>query len=110
MIATLRAANGRTVSSDRALLDLIELLDLGLAPGLLQAPQLGELWGITQPQVSRRLAALHRFTPWQIQGWQGGRQGYWIGPPVGPMPEPVPAPDPAARWEALRLRLQEGVA
>ena len=106
MIATLRAANGRTTTSDRALLDLIELLDLGMAPGLLVTQQLRQLWGISQPQVSRRLAAVTEFTLWQIQGWQGGRQGYWIGPPVGPMPEPEPArPDPAARWEALRLRL-----
>lgn len=122
MIHNLRTTHARHISVDRAIVDLLELQELDLAPGMLTTSGLQELWGCSQSQVSRRLAAIDRLTHWSVQGWQGGREGFWLAPRLAPAPVlPEPAqrprrqhprerPSPRERWEALRSQWREVVA
>ena len=108
MIHDLRTTHARRITVDRAIVDLLELQELDLAPGLVTTSGLRELWGCSQSQVSRRLSAIDRLTPWSVQCWQGGRQGFWLAPRLGPAPVlPEPGPSPRERWEALRLQWRE---
>ena len=58
MIHNLRTTHARHISVDRAIVDLLELQELNLAPGILTTSGLRELWGCSQSQVSRRLSAV----------------------------------------------------
>ena len=108
MIHDLRITHARHISVDRAIVDLLELQELDLAPGVLTTGGLQELWGCSQSQVSRRLAAIDRLTHWSVQGWQGGRDGFWLAPRLAPAPVlPEPGLSPRERWEALRLQWRE---
>ena len=49
-----------TPARDRAILDTFELLEAGLAPGWVATADLMARWSRSQPQVSRRLAAVNR--------------------------------------------------
>lgn len=111
MIHNLRTTHARHISVDRAIVDLLELQELNLAPGMLTTSGLRELWGCSQSQVSRRLASIDRLTHWHVQGWQGGREGFWLAPRLAPAPVlPEPVPSPRERWEALRSQWREVVA
>lgn len=93
MIANLRIPGD--IRRDRAILDLLHLRELGRVPGLVATNELQLLWGCSQPQVSRRLAAID-----QLPGWRAAtkHRGAWVGPAeLAPMPPP-------ARWERLRSR------
>ena len=75
MIHDLRITHARHISVDRAIVDLLELQELDMAPGLLTTRVLEKLWGCGQSQVSRRLSAINRLTHWSVLNWRGGRQG-----------------------------------
>lgn len=108
LIHHLRTAHGRDLATDRAIVDLLELQELDMAPGILTSSDLRELWGISQPQVSRRLAAIDRLGAWHVQPQLGRLGSYWLAPRLKPMPVlPEPGPSPRERWEALRLTLPE---
>lgn len=99
----LRATHDRDISIDRAIVDLLELQELDLAPGILTTIQLRDLWGVSQSCVSRRLTAIDRLGPWRIQPQMGREGGYWLAlrlKPVPPKRDPIPSP--RDRWEALR--------
>jgi hypothetical protein len=49
-----------TPARDRAILDTLELLEAGLVPGWAATADLMARWSRSQPQVSRRLAAVNR--------------------------------------------------
>lgn len=99
---------------DRAILDLLELQELGIVPGILTTAQLRALWHCSQSQVSRRLHAIDRLGAWQLQSAPGPGGAYWLAPrlkPAPPLPAPKPPrrryqplPDAAQRWEAMRQR------
>ncbi len=95
MITGLRAPGD--IRRDRAILDLLHLQELGHAPGLVATRQLQLLWGCSQSQVSRRLAAIDRLPGWRVLWQRGPRAEAWISPAV--------APSPRERWEAIRQRL-----
>lgn len=80
---------------DRAILDLLQLQELGLVPGSIRAQRLQVLWGVTQPQVSRRMAEVDRLGLVAVRS--GGRR-YRL----------FTADDiRAQRWETVRRRLLE---
>jgi hypothetical protein len=86
------------IRRDRAVLDLLQLQELGQAPGQVTTAQLRLLWRCSQPQVSRRLAAINSLPGWRVQ-WQSGR-----GAAASIDHELPPPPPPTARerWERLR--------
>lgn len=111
MIHTLRITHARDITADRAIVDLLELQELDMAPGILTTNGLRDLWGITQPQVSRRLAAIDRLGPWQLRCGHGRYSTYWLAPRLNPArPIPDPGPSPRERWEALRRQWLEVAA
>lgn len=86
-----------SLNRDRAILDLLHLQQLGYAPGSVAVHELKELWNASQPQVSRRMTAIHQLGIYFVQpGW--GRYRLFTGHELQ-----------AQRWEAVRQRLQ-GVA
>jgi hypothetical protein len=109
-VSTLRQGSARSLAADRAIVDLLELQELDMAPGIVTTAQLSELWGCDQSQVSRRLAAIDRLGPWRVQPNRGREGGYWLAPRLKPAP-PLPAVRPPGseltqarrrRWEALQ--------
>lgn len=52
---------------DLALLDLLHLQQLGLAPGAAPVRLLRQLWGLSQSQVSRRMAAVADLGVYRIE-------------------------------------------
>lgn len=83
-----------TASRDRAILDLLQLQALGHVPGSVSVAQLRLMWSASQPQVSRRMAAVHQLgVYWVKSGW--GRYRLLAGHEVR-----------AARWEAKRQQLK----
>lgn len=88
---------------DKAILDLLHLEQLGIAPGVASVALLKALWGCGQSQVSRRMAAIDGLGLFQVRsGW--GR--YTL---IQPRPE-KPQATSRERWEAVRQQLQEVVA
>jgi len=88
------------IRRDRAILDLLQLQELSNMPGLVITRELQLLWGCSQSQVSRRLAAIDR-----LPGWRAVTRyrGAWVGP-VETLAKGGP-PSPHERWEAIRQRL-----
>ena len=103
-----RVLSLRGQASDQTLLDYLTLVNLRTNPGMVTVRDLRQRWGCSQSQVSRRLASIDRLTHWSVQGWQGGRDGFWLAPRLAPAPVlPEPVPSPRERWEALRLKWRE---
>ena len=101
----IHALRDGNVNTDRAILDLLHLEQLGLAPGVASVALLKALWGCSQSMVSRRMTAIDGLGLYRIRsGW--GR--YTL---IQPRPEkPQPAPSSRERWEAVRQQLQEVIA
>lgn len=59
-------------SRDRAILDLIHLQQLGLAPGKVPTQLLRELWRVTQPNVCRRMQAIKDLGLYRQETYWGG--------------------------------------
>lgn len=60
-----------TAARDRAILDLLHLQQLGIAPGSAPVALLRNLWHITQPQVSRRMAAIEALGVYHVENRWG---------------------------------------
>ena len=95
---TMHTMRDGSMGRDRAIVDLLQLEELGLVPGSVTVKQLRELWGISQPQVSRRMTAIHQL----------GR--YWVKPGWGRYKLMTSHERRAQRWEAARRQLQEVIA
>lgn len=104
-----------TITTDRAILDLLQLEQLGLAPGSAPVPLLEQIWNITQPQVSRRIAAVADLGIYRVKTNNRGRYLLLANDYYGPQrwvtvtkPTPIKIDDskPSARerWEAIRQR------
>lgn len=101
----IHALRDGTVNTDRAILDLLKLEQLGLAPGVASVALLKTLFGLTsQSQVSRRMSAIDGLGLYRVRsGW--GR--YTL---IQPRPyKPQDGPTSRERWEAVRQQLQEAV-
>jgi len=92
-----------TVKADRAILDLLHLEQLGIAPGVASVALLKALWGCSQSQVSRRMTAIDGLGLYRIRsGW--GR--YTL---IQPRPEKPAQTTSRERWETVRQQLREVV-
>ena len=89
LIHPLRNGN---VTRDRAILDLLHLEELGLVPG---SVTVRELWGCSQPMVSRRMTAIHQLGM------------YWVSAGWGRYKVFSTHERRAQRWELLRRQLRE---
>lgn len=90
---------------DLALLDLLQLHQLELIPGRVTVPLLRHLWGISQPQVSRRMAAIGEIGI--VRVCTDNRGAYLIeGYDHLPCAEPMDSRTPQERWESARQHLQ----
>ena len=95
-------------ASDQAILDLLRLIRLGLAPSRrLNTTVLRDLWSCSQPQVSRRMKAIASLGVCIVRSsWHG----YYITderPAKQPLRLLPPKTDPAvaaSRWEDIRRR------
>ena len=94
---TIHTLRDGTASRDRAIVDLLQLEELGLVPGSVSVRQLRELWAASQSQVSRRMTAIHQL----------GR--YWVKPGWGRYKLMSSHERRAQRWEAVRRQLRETV-
>lgn len=91
--------NGST-SSDRAILDLLHLEQLGMAPGVVAVRLLTALWNSSQPQVSRRMKAIGAMNLYHVRsGW-----GCYTLIQPGPQKPPLTSSE---RWDAVRQQLQQ---
>lgn len=88
---------------DKAILDLLHLEQLGIAPGVASVALLKALWGCSQSQVSRRMSAIDGLGMYQVRsGW--GR--YTL---IQPRPEKPAQTTSRERWETVRQQLREVV-
>ena len=94
---TISSLRDGTAGRDKAILDALHLKELGLVPGSVTVQELRELWGCSQPMVSRRMAAIHQL------GW------YWVSAGWGRYKVFSTHERRAQRWEAARRQLQEVV-
>ena len=85
---------------DKAILDLLHLHQLGYAPGRPSVQLLMNLWDVSQPQVSRRMAAIRKLGV------------LWVEPGCGfyRLTDESAERCRRARWDAVRQRLQQEVA
>lgn len=91
-----------SVNTDRAILDLLELEQLGVVPGVVPVALLKALWKLSQPQVCRRINAIAELGIYQI------RPGHGRYTLIQPRPhKPRPEPTSRERWEAVRQQLHE---
>jgi hypothetical protein len=104
---TINTHRDGSVNRDRALLDLLELEQLGVAPGVAPVALLKALWNLSQSQVSRRINAIAELGIYQVRPGHGR---YTLIQPRPTRPEPKPQQlSPRERWEAARKQLQEVV-
>lgn len=90
----------RTETTDRAILDLLELQAWGMAPGEVTTAELQQRWHCSQSSVSRRLAAVGQLPGWRVLLLRGRGARAWIDPAVPPA-VPMP-PSPRERWDRIR--------
>lgn len=93
-----------TVNTDRAILDLLELEQLGVVPGVVPVALLKVLWKLSQPQVCRRINAIGELGIYRVRAGHGR---YLL---IQPKPyKPRPEPTSRERWEAVKQQLQEAI-
>lgn len=100
----IHAIRDGNVNTDRALLDLLELEQLGVVPGVVPVALLKVLWKLSQPQVCRRVNAIGELGIYEV------RPGHGRYTFIQPRPKVVQLLSAADRWEAVRRQLQEVVA
>jgi DNA-binding IclR family transcriptional regulator len=106
-VTELRKAGG----NDQAILDLLQLQSLGMAPGRASVRRLRELWGCHQSTVSRRMAAIAALGVCTVHN----RWGSYTLSAERPQVARVNCVRPdaslnAMRWEILRERWREVTA
>ena len=89
---------------DLAILDLMQLQQLGLAPGTAPVRLLRELWHLSQPQVSRRMTAIADLGIYRVES-QCGRYRL-IELQEHRIVRRADQRERAERYEALRRQLQ----
>jgi hypothetical protein len=101
--------------SDRPILDLFHLLELGLVPGAVGTTYLRELWRCSQPAVSRRIRAVEGLGVFGVRSSHGAyvvtdrAAATWL--PAGQMihtqarTRKSARVERAERWEAARARV-----
>lgn len=94
-----RLRNGEP-GRDKAILDLLQLHQLGMAPGRASVRTLMQMWGISQPQVSRRMNAIRELGLLWVEAGGGTYR----------LIERHEERCSRDRWEAMRERLREAVA
>lgn len=104
----IHALRDGSVNRDRALLDLLELEQLGVVPGVVPVALLKALWKLSQSQVCRRVNAIAELGIYQVRPGHG-RYTLIQPRPIRPEPKP-PQLSAKERWEAARRQLQEAVA
>jgi hypothetical protein len=93
---------------DRALVDLLHLKELGYVPGAVKTAALMQLWSCSQPNVSRRMAAINDLGVVTVVSSWGRYHVIDERPAVTrPRPKRVPSEQLAERWEAVRQKLRE---
>lgn len=101
----IHALRDGSVNADRAILDLLELEQLGVVPGMVPVALLKALWKLSQPQVCRRINAIGELGIYQVRAGHGR---YTLIQPRPTKPELKPLQlSPRERWEAARRQLQE---
>lgn len=103
---TINALRDGSVTTDRALLDLLELEQLGVVPGVVPVALLKALWKLSQSQVSRRINAIAELGIYRVRAGHGR---YTLIQPRPTRPARPPQLSPKERWEAARRQLQEVV-
>lgn len=106
-ITTLRHHGPRSEARDRAILDLLELQERDMLPGIVTTAGLMAIWRCSRSMVSRRLAAIHALPGWRVQHEAGPYACIWIGPCLRTAP-PRPL-STRERWERVRESLRERV-
>jgi hypothetical protein len=106
-IADLRRHSTPSLARDRAIVDLLEMIQLDMAPGIVTVAGLMTLWDCCLPQANRRLRAIHALPGWRVQREAGPYACIWIGPCLQTAP-PRPL-STRERWERVREALRGGV-
>ena len=106
-VSHLRSRTGNDRRHDRAILDFLQLFELGLCPGYVSTETLAELWGEEQCQVSRRMCAIRTLGVVRVLSGKRGRPGYDLEilakpAPVGMLPIHRRRGQAVERWERLR--------
>ena len=100
----IHAIRDGSVGVDRALLDLLELEQLGVVPGVVPVALLKVLWKLSQPQVCRRVNAIGELAIYEVRAGHG-RYTF-----IQPRPRAQQQqPSAAERWETVRRQLKEVV-
>jgi hypothetical protein len=87
-----------TLARDRAICDLLELRQLEHIPGSVSVQSLKALWDASQPQVSRRMAAIHQLGIYSVKSAWGCYRLF------------TPDEIRAKRWETMRRRMKQAVS
>ncbi len=104
---TIHTLRDGSIGVNRAILDLLELEQLGVAPGVVPVALLKALWKLSQQQVCRRINAIAELGIYQVRPGHG-RYTLIQPRPIRPAPKP-PQLSPSERWEAARRQLKEVV-
>lgn len=99
----IHSARDGSIGTDRAILDLLQLEQLDLAPGVVPVALLKALWRLSQPQVCRRVNAIAGLGIYQVCSGHGRYTLIRLG---GHQPEQL---SPKERWDAARRQLREVV-
>lgn len=106
-ITELRNRGGK----DGAIVDLLQLMQLEIAPGRIRTKRLIELWDCHQCTVSRRMAAIAELGCCTVRSSWGGYTICAEKAKVKRLPRYRHDPEAARqRWENLRQRWQEVAA
>jgi hypothetical protein len=106
-IADLRRHSTPNLARDRAILDLLELIQLDMVPGVVTVAGLMALWRCCLSQANRRLRAINALPGWRVQRESGPYACIWVGPCLQTAP-PRPL-STRQRWERVREALRGGV-
>lgn len=98
--------NGKR-ARDLAILDLMHLQQLGMAPGTAPVRLLRELWGLSQSQVSRRMAAVADLGVYLVEADWGRYRLIELTPHR--QARRLDQRTRAERWETVRRQLREVV-
>ena len=71
MIFDLQSLRTDSRTRDIAILDLLQLEQLGVVPGSIKTERLCSMWNVSQSQVSRRMAAVHGLGIYSVQNGYG---------------------------------------
>ena len=96
-----------TRGRDLAILDLLHLQQLGLAPGAAPVRLLQKIWGVSQAQVSRRMAAVANLGYYRVESNYG--RYLLVEPTRHREARRLDQRTRAERWEAVRKQLREVV-